>query len=35
MMNKKQNFSKEIKKQNEKARMCPTSGCTVKTIEVW
>ena len=35
MMNSKQNFRKEVKKENEKARMCPTSGCKVKTIEVW
>jgi hypothetical protein len=35
MMNSKENFKKDTKKENEKARMCDISGCKVKAIEVW
>jgi hypothetical protein len=31
----KENFRKEVKKENKKPRMCSTSGCIVKIIEKW
>lgn len=35
MNSKKQNIRKEIKKQDERNKMCPTSGCKIEGIQIW
>jgi hypothetical protein len=35
MFSRKEDLKKEYKKEDDKAKMCPTSECITKEIQVW